>query len=528
MIVETLSNGHEINCGVQTMSDGQAVKSPFTTTTTKLSPWGLGVLLTGAFVVVFDVFVVNVAIPSLKADLGASFAEAGMVIAIYALAFGASLIVGGRLGDIFGRRRVFSLGMAGFAATSLLCGIAPTPLFLILARILQGISAALLFPQVYTLLRVLHGDEARSRAFGHLGMILGLAAIAGQLLGGLIVWCDLFGFGWRMIFFVNLPIGLAAAVLARMLPESRAPTATGLDLPGAILAVVALALLLVSLLEGSAQGWPIWTFGCILLAMLVGMLFVRREVRVNTIGRTPIIDMALFANRDFTFSVLAILLVYSTPASFFLCFSLTTQTGFGVTPINAGALLTPMSIGFVLASLLAPRLVRRFGPAAIVCGMALYAAGFLWLGCTADDIATGLSDISYLAGMTMFGIGQGLSGPPLLNIAIGRIGAEDAGMASGIISTVQQLGAAFGIALAGIVFADALAGNSAESIADRYTGALAAAMVADVSVITTAAALLLLIAKSSAEATFSRASARDKAGRPPKPMSQRRPLSENR
>lgn len=477
------------------MSDRQTLKSYSCLATTELSPWCLGILLTGAFVVVFDVFVVNVAIPSLKTDLGANFAETGMVIAVYALAFGASLVVGGRLGDIFGRRRIFSTGMAGFAVTSLLCGLAPTAIFLVVARILQGICAALLFPQVYALLRVLHDDEGRSRAFGQLGMVLGLAAIAGQLLGGLIVWSDLFGFGWRMIFLVNLPVGLAAAVLARMLPESRARTAAGLDLPGAVLAVVALGLLLVSLLEGPARDWPTWTYACILLAMLAGVLFVRWELRVASAGSIPIIDMAIFANRDFTVSVLAILLVYSTPASFFLCFSLTTQTGLGATPMVAGALLTPMSVGFILASLLAPKLVKRFGASAIACGMALYAAGFLWLGCRAGDIASGLTSLSYLVGMTAFGLGQGLSGPPLLNIAIGRIDGEGAGMASGVISTVQQLGAAFGIALAGMVFSDALTGSNADAIASRYTGALAAAMFVNVIVMMIATGLLVLLAK---------------------------------
>ena len=203
----------------------------------RLSPWGVAVLLTGAFVVVFDVFVVNVAVPSLKADLNADLAETGMVIAVYALSFGASLVVGGRLGDIFGRRRIFSLGMASFAVASLLCGLAPTPTFLISARVMQGFCAALLFPQVYAILRVLHDEAGRARAFGLLGMTLGLAAIAGQLLGGLMIWSDILGFGWRIVFFINLPIGIGAAVLACAIPESRISTPESLDLPGALLAV---------------------------------------------------------------------------------------------------------------------------------------------------------------------------------------------------------------------------------------------------------------------------------------------------
>src|SRR5690606_9457216 len=214
------------------------------------SSLALAILLLGGFITVFDLFVVNVAIPSMQADLGAGFAEIGFVIAGYELAFGVLLIAGGRLGDRYGRRRLFVLGMLGFAITSFLCGVAPDSTSLIVARFLQGATGAILFPQVYALLRVLNDDAGRRRAFALLGMTLGLAAIAGQVLGGLIVEGDLFGLGWRVVFLVNLPIGLAAAYLSRAIPESRLLEATAIDWVGIGLATLGLTLLLVPLLEG--------------------------------------------------------------------------------------------------------------------------------------------------------------------------------------------------------------------------------------------------------------------------------------
>ncbi len=459
-------------------NDGDAITPCLSTAPARLSPWGLVVLLTGAFVVTFDVFVVNVAIPSLKEDLHADFAEIGMVIAMYALAFGACLIVGGRIGDIFGRRRMFSLGMTGFAVASVLCGLATTPQILIGSRVLQGMCAALLFPQVYTLLRVLYDDVDRTRAFGLLGMTLGLAAIAGELLGGLMVWSDLFGLGWRTIFFVNLPVGMVAAVVARTIPESTSQDATHIDIMGALLAMGGLVLLLVPLLEGTSQGWPFWTWASLVLFVFAGTIFVGWEHRVVRHGATPVLDPAMFSNRGFALSALCILLVYSTPASLFLCFTMTMQTGLGMTPLQAGSLLTPMSIGFVTASLAAPKLTRYLGVKVVVCGMAIYAIGFVWIGHAIHHLANGSEvDLGFLAGMAFFGFAQGLSGPPLLNIAIGLVGKQRAGMASGVISTVQQLGGTFGIVLAGMVFGVMSDVDTTKTtVANMYSNAFVAAM----------------------------------------------------
>lgn len=443
-----------------------------------LSTKELAILFSGAFAVVFDVFVVNLAIPSLQIDLGANLTESSLVVAVYALTFGSSLIIGGRLGDRYGRQRTFTLGMVGFAFTSLGCGLAPTLPFLVIARLLQGMCAALLFPQIYALLHVLYDESGRARAFSILGMTLGFAAITGQLLGGMMVWINLFGLGWRLAFLVNLPFGLVIALLARTVPESHGP-ATRLDLLGAFLITSSLGMLLVSLLEGPTQGWPAWSIVSLISSPCIGMLFIAWEYHLERRSNIPLINLALFTEeRRFSLALIAVLLVYSTPASLFLCFSMALQNGLGVTPLMVGTLLTPMSVGFVLASFAMPRLPTHFGTGAMICGLMLYAAGFLWLAWETPNLSSvALPHVSYLAGMVAFGFGQGLSGPPLLNLAIGTVAKAHAGMASGVISTAQQLGMAVGVALGGMIFATTLAASpGSPPQTEHYMQALASSL----------------------------------------------------
>ncbi|MEG2881287.1 MAG: MFS transporter, partial [Comamonas sp.] len=280
-------------------------------------PWrGLAVLLLAGFVTIFDLFVVNVAIPSMQAGLAASFAQIGFIVAGYELAFGVLLITGGRLGDRFGRRRLFVLGMAGFTFASLLCGLAPDANALIAARVLQGLAAALLFPQVYASIRVHFDGDAGRRAFGLLGMTLGLAAIAGQVFGGWLVHADLWGLGWRTIFLINVPIGLGAIAAARHIPESRAPARPALDGRGVLLVSGGLASLLVPLIEGPAQGWPAWSLWALAAAVLLLAAFHRQQRQRQAGGQLPLVDMRLLGQRRFALGALLVLLVYSTSSSF--------------------------------------------------------------------------------------------------------------------------------------------------------------------------------------------------------------------
>ncbi|WP_313380359.1 MFS transporter, partial [Achromobacter insolitus] len=283
---------------------------------------GLAVLLSGGFITIFDLFVVNVAIPSMQSTLSASFAQISFIIAAYELAYGVLLIAGSRLGDRHGRRRLFMLGMAAFALASALCGLAPTADALIAARILQGMAAAMLFPQVYALIRVSYQGHERRRAFGLLGMTLGLAAIAGQVLGGWIVHADLFGLAWRSIFLINVPLGLLAWRLARHIPESREPASAAMDWPGAALVGAGLALLLLALIEGPPRHWPAWTVACGVAAVATLALFVHLQRGIAARGGAPLVDMALLAQPRFAAGCLLVMLVFSTASAMFLCYAL--------------------------------------------------------------------------------------------------------------------------------------------------------------------------------------------------------------
>ncbi|ACT13524.1 MULTISPECIES: MFS transporter [Pectobacterium] len=460
-------------------------------------PWlGLSVLLIAGFVTIFDLFVVNVAIPSMQVDLGASFAQIGFIVAGYELAFGVLLITGGRLGDVFGRRRLFVVGMAGFTLASALCGLAPSAGFLIGARILQGLAAALLFPQVYASIRVnFDGDDSR-RAFGLLGMTLGLAAIAGQILGGWLVHANLFGLGWRSIFLINVPIGLLAIAAARFIPESRTPQRPSLDWMGVALVSVGLTLLLVPLIEGPGQGWPEWSLWMLATATLLLAMFYRQQERRQRAGHLPLVDMRLLVQHRFLLGVLLVLLVYSTSSSFFLCFALLVQTGLGLDPFLAGSIFAPCSVGFVLASLAAPHLVARWGTVAIVVGALVYAVSIGLLIMQVQLAGADLVAVRLIPVLVVVGAGQGFIMTPLLNLVLGFVDEAQAGMASGVISTVQQVGAALGVAVVGILFGTALAtGDDAVAQAGQYVSAFVAGILYNLIAALLVCILLLMLVR---------------------------------
>src|ERR1700693_5689434 len=248
---------------------------------TELDPrrWlALGSVMTGLFMVLLDISIVNVAIPAIRANLAANNADIQFVVAGYGLAYAVLLITGGRLGDIFGRKRLFMLGMSGFVVASALCGLAQSALMLDLSRVLQGAMAALMYPQVFSVIQVSFPPQERARVFGFLGAVIGIATITGPLVGGLIIRDDLTGGSWRWIFLVNLPIGIASLIAAsRLVTESRAPNATRLDLVGVVLATAGILLLVYPLVEGQVAGWPAWTFICIGISPVMLALFILYE-----------------------------------------------------------------------------------------------------------------------------------------------------------------------------------------------------------------------------------------------------------
>lgn len=468
--------------------------SPTSADPARRPPWlGLSILLLAGFVTIFDLFVVNVAIPSMQAELGASLSQIGFIVAGYELAFGVLLVTGGRLGDLFGRRRLFIIGMAGFTAASLLCGIASTVEILIGARVLQGLAAALLFPQVYASIRVnFSGDDSR-RAFGFLGMTLGLAAIAGQIVGGFLVEADIFDLGWRTIFLINVPVGVFAIPMARFIPETRSPERPALDWPGVALVSLGLTALLVPLVEAPSRGWQLWSFLSLVGAALLLAAFYRHQERRRKTGQQPLVDMALMRQSRFAQGGLLVLLIYSTASSFFLCFALLAQTGFGLSPFQAGSVFVPCSIAFVILSLSAPRLVARFGTPAIATGAVVYAVSFAVLIGQVWVAGADLVVAHLVPALIVVGGAQAMIMTPLLNLVLGFVEERQAGMASGVVSTLQQVGAALGVAVVGILFGAALGAHS-EGQAARYASAFVAGMSYNAAAAAMAALLLARLA----------------------------------
>ncbi|PHM24620.1 MFS transporter [Xenorhabdus ehlersii] len=419
---------------------------------TKKEYLALSVLLSAGFVTIFDLFVVNIAIANLQLHLQASLFQITLVIVTYEIGFGLLLITGGRLGDLFGRKRLFQLGILAFTLTSLLCGFAPTATFLIFARFLQGLSAALLFPQVYASIRVSFDDDNSRRAFGLLGMTLGFAAIAGQTLGGWMISANLWDLQWRSIFLVNVPIGLLALIFSRYLNESIAQEKTELDLTGVVLSSIGISALLLPLLVGPTLNWPMWCWISFFLACLTLLQFFLHEKRYVAKGKTPLFNFDLLKNKQFSLGCLLVLSVYSTSSSFFLVFALLLQNGLGFNPLDAGLIFAPASVGFILSSLNAPYWVKRFGSKAIITGSLLYVLSFIALIVAISALSPTNSLIFLIVPiLTFLGYGQGFVMTPLLNIVLAFVNVRFAGMASGVIATLQQIGAAFGVAMVSIL-----------------------------------------------------------------------------
>src|SRR3954462_3109348 len=296
----------------------------------------LAVILAAAFLVGLDFFVVNVSIPSIRSSLHATFAEVQLVIASYGLTYAVLLISGGRLGDIYGRKRMFMWGVAAFTAAAMLCGFAPSPGFLIAARALQGVAGALSFPQVLSIMQVSFPVSERAKAFGLFGTIIGTSSFSGNVLGGLLVSANIFGLSWRPIFLINLPIGiLTVLAAAKFVKESRSPKARRLDLGGVAIMTCALSLLLYPLIQGREAGWPVWAFVCLAAAIPAFVLFVQFERRVTRGGGSPLVELSLFHDRAFVIGLCSGVCFFSGAAAFVLITTVFLQNGLGYSPREA-------------------------------------------------------------------------------------------------------------------------------------------------------------------------------------------------
>ncbi|HET9381767.1 MAG TPA: MFS transporter [Streptomyces sp.] len=413
----------------------------------------LWVAMAATFLAMMDSYIVNVAIPSIRADLDASVSAAEMTVAGYILIYGLFLVTGGRLGDIVGYRRMFLTGLGLFTAASLACGIAPTPELLIVFRCAQGLAAALFFPQILSIIQTTFDGARRDRALALFGVTIGLAAISGQLIGGVLVHLDLFGWGWRPIFLVNLPLGLATiAGAALTMPGVGGTRRQRLDLPGVGLLTAALLLLTFPLAEGRTAGWPAWCFAMMVLSVPFFAAFALWEVRLSARGGQPLISPSLLRLRGYRSGNAVFLAFFAGNAGLFFVLAVQLQSGLGYSAIESGLLFAPLGIAFTATSLYVPKLMPKLGLHILTAGYGLNALGYLALLLTAWAAGDSVSGPLLVPALVVIGIGQGLGVSPLLGTALAEVPPQEAGSAAGVLETTGQLGMTTGITLVGLLY----------------------------------------------------------------------------
>lgn len=436
-----------------TTLDNHPLAAPASTTPSGPGPLPLAVLLSGTFLIVLDFFIVNVALPSIQVDLHAGDTTLAWLVAGYGLTFGGLLLLVGRLGDRWGRRRMFRGGVGLFVLSSAACGLAPSAGFLLEARLVQGVAAAAVSTTVLSLIGDVYAGPMRLRALGTYSTVMGVAAASGQLVGGLLIHADLFGLGWRTIFLVNVPVGLAAYVLApRTLPESRLPERAHVDAGEVLLSTAALVALMLPLLEGRRLGWPEWTWaslaGSVVLAVLVA-------VRIRTLrarGRRPLVDARPLGSRPVAVGIVGQTTLFLGMASYFLVLGLYLQQGRGLGPLASGLVFSILAVAYMVGTRSANALVARWGRWATVGGGGVFAVGHALQLVAVAEIGVGSSVLWLAPGLALAGAGMGVALASLVGTVMASVEPADAGAVSGTFSTLQQLGNAVGVGVIGNIY----------------------------------------------------------------------------
>jgi MFS family permease len=418
----------------------------------------LTVLLIGAFLAPLDFFIVNNAMPAITAGLNARSSDVQLVISGYAVVYAVFLITGGRLGDIYGRKTIFLLGLGGFAMASALCGLAWSPLSLIMARLLQALTAAAMAPQALASVHALFPPHERGRALGIYGVTLGLSSIVGQLLGGALVGADIGGFGWRLVFLINVPIVIVTILAAiPLLRETRGAHRPTLDIGGVVLSSLALSSFVVPLVEGRERGWPLWSILMLLTTPFFVEAFRRYEIRLAKAGGDPLIAIEVFQSHGLLRGIGAIMTLYAV-ATFFLTYSIYLQSALRFTAWQSGLAILPFSAGFLVASTFSPAIGRWFGASAPSLSYVMAASGSI---ATAIVVAYSPAGVVppwplIVPALVLFGFGMGLAIPTMVRVIVERVAPVHAGLVGGMFNSTLQVSAAVGIAVIGGLFFTAL------------------------------------------------------------------------
>lgn len=411
------------------------------------------IVLVSAFMDLLDTSIVGLAIPVIKREIGASYALMQWVLAAYSLAFALLLITGGRLGDIFGRKRIFIIGVAGFTLASAMCGFSQNSVMLITSRVIQGGMAALMVPQVLAIIQTTFPPKERGIVYGIYGGVVGLATVSGPLIGGFLTQGNLFNLGWRAIFLINLPVGTFALIAAIIfIQDLKSSKTVQLDMIGMIIVTVGLLLIVYPLIQGGELGWPIWTFVSMLLSIPVFAAFVRYEQYISDKKGSPLVVISLFKQKAFLFGLLVNLCIFAGVSAFFFVFAVYLQSGLEFSILSAGLACLPWSISVAIASGPAVQLVRKFGRIILHIGTSILAIGMAGMIVVIHQNASGISAWYIAPCLALSGLGMGLVAPVLTNIIIAGVKHSEVGSASGVLNTITQLGGAIGVALIGVIF----------------------------------------------------------------------------
>lgn len=415
---------------------------------------GLFAVLAAMIMNILDGTVVNVAAPSIQQDLGSTNSQIQWTAAVYTLALAVGVLTGGRLGDLFGRRRMMLLGTAGFVTASLLCAAAWSPEALIGARVAQGLCGAVMIPQAFGLIRDLFPPDEIGKAFGALGPVIGFSTILGPVVAGTLVDADLLGSSWRMVFAINLPLGLFAYVAgARHLPRgSGSGDARGLDLLGAPLAGAGMLLLLFPLVQGRELGWPAWVFVMLGASVVVLAAFVGHQLRRTRRGLMPLVELSVLSRRSYAAGVLFVIVFFGGIVGFSLSVGLFLQLGLAQSPLQASVTMSAWAVGAFVGSAFAAMTMARLQRRILHLGLVVMSAGLVmtYAAWQREGIAVGAWDLTLP--LLAYGIGMGMIFVPLFDIIMGEVEDHEVGSASGLLESLQQLGASLGVAALGTVF----------------------------------------------------------------------------
>ncbi|MET7290360.1 MFS transporter [Streptomyces sp. NPDC005573] len=412
----------------------------------------LTVLLCATFMQFLDVSIVNVAVPSIQRDLHAGTGTVELVAAGYTLAYACLLITAGRLGDRYGYRRLFATGMAVFTVASLACVLAPDSAFLIGARVVQGLGSGLMAPQVLSVIQVEFPPSSRGKVFGSYGTAIGSATVVGPVLGGLLIALHLFGLDWRLVFAINLPVGVAALCAVRAIPPSTRQTRERLDPAGVALIVAGLALLMFPLAVGRQQGWPAWSWCSLVAAAVVLALFCWTQINRERRGRDPLLHLRLLRNRTVRLGLLVVLAFFAGVPPFFFLLSVYLQAGFGHSALVAGVTQLPFAVTTAVGSRVSGRLARRYGNTTLVYCTAAVSVSMLALALIVHGVGVRVTPWELAPPMLVGGAAFGVFTASAFSMLLAQAPAAAAGSASGMLTTVQQVAGSLGLTVGAVVF----------------------------------------------------------------------------